>query len=144
MIKKIIYPILTLVWMIIIYSLSAKTADVSGSESNYIIEWILQKFINSPSQSLIDSCEVIFRKLCHFGEYAVLSFFVYMSFRTYGFSEKKSALTILVCLIYAISDEIHQYFVPGRACRLLDIFIDTFGAIFTYFVLNIKFILRIE
>ena len=28
-----------------------------------------------------------------------------------------------------MSDEIHQYFVPGRACRLFDVGVDVFGAL---------------
>lgn len=31
--------------------------------------------------------------------------------------------------MYATSDEIHQYFVPGRACMVEDVFIDTLGVI---------------
>ncbi|MFQ8632799.1 MAG: VanZ family protein, partial [Intestinibacter bartlettii] len=33
-------------------------------------------------------------------------------------------------VLYAISDEIHQYFVPGRACQFRDVMIDSCGALF--------------
>ena len=39
-------------------------------------------------------------------------------------------ITIAICFLYAVSDEIHQYFVPGRACRLFDVLIDTSGSAF--------------
>ena len=32
-------------------------------------------------------------------------------------------------MLYSISDEIHQIFVPGRSCELLDVFIDTCGSL---------------
>ena len=32
-------------------------------------------------------------------------------------------------LLYAASDEIHQYFIGGRAMRVLDVFIDYTGAL---------------
>lgn len=32
-------------------------------------------------------------------------------------------------MMYATSDEIHQYFVPGRACMVEDVFIDTLGIV---------------
>jgi VanZ family protein len=48
-------------------------------------------------------------------------------------------ITVLICFLYAVSDEIHQSFVPGRACRLFDIFIDTSGSVFfclIYYILS--------
>ena len=39
------------------------------------------------------------------------------------------AIALAICLIYASSDEIHQYFVPGRACRIFDVGVDTLGAL---------------
>ena len=54
-------------------------------------------------------------------------------------SEKNIGLiTVLICFLYSVSDEVHQYFVPGRACRLLDVVIDTAGSAF--FVLVYHFI----
>ena len=41
----------------------------------------------------------------------------------------KSCLAILICVLYAASDEIHQIFVPGRSCRVMDILLDSFGSI---------------
>jgi VanZ family protein len=32
-------------------------------------------------------------------------------------------------LLYAVSDEIHQYFIPGREMRAFDVFIDSLGVI---------------
>ena len=37
--------------------------------------------------------------------------------------------SLLICIMYAVSDEVHQSFVIGRAGRLLDVFIDTLGSI---------------
>ncbi|MGV8147186.1 MAG: VanZ family protein [Alkaliphilus sp.] len=37
-------------------------------------------------------------------------------------------LTLLVCVLYAISDETHQIFVPGRSAQVSDILIDSVGA----------------
>ena len=38
-------------------------------------------------------------------------------------------LSFLVCVLYAISDEVHQLFVPGRGAQVKDVFIDSAGAI---------------
>lgn len=34
----------------------------------------------------------------------------------------------LFCALYACSDELHQYFVPGRSCRFFDVYVDSTGA----------------
>ena len=34
---------------------------------------------------------------------------------------------LAVCLLYAAGDELHQYFVPGRACLATDILVDALG-----------------
>jgi len=39
-------------------------------------------------------------------------------------------LAILISIIYAISDEFHQLFVPGRACSLSDVLTDSAGVLF--------------
>lgn len=38
-------------------------------------------------------------------------------------------LTIMCCLLYGISDEFHQSFIPGRSVSSLDILADTAGAV---------------
>jgi len=41
---------------------------------------------------------------------------------------KKPLFAFLICVIYAISDEIHQLFVPGRTGQLKDVIIDSSGS----------------
>ena len=38
-------------------------------------------------------------------------------------------LVLLIGILYGISDEFHQSFVPGRAFTLLDIFVDSLGVL---------------
>lgn len=73
-------------------------------------------------------------KSLHILEYAVLTFFLIRAFHfslkyTYSF---KTALLIsaFVSLGYAISDELHQTFVPTREGTLRDILIDSVGILF--------------
>lgn len=48
---------------------------------------------------------------------------------------------MLIAVFYGISDEIHQYFVPGRHCSLHDVFADTFGALIAYSVALLDYFL---
>ena len=70
----------------------------------------------------------IVRKFAHFFEYAALGFLIgcalFLSRRRF------SPITAVICsALYSVSDEIHQYFVPGRACRIFDVGVDTLGAL---------------
>ena len=63
----------------------------------------------------------------HIIEYLILSFLLYRALKT--ISEKPEILTILISTLYAITDEMHQYFVPGRISSVFDISFDIFGII---------------
>jgi VanZ family protein len=42
---------------------------------------------------------------------------------------KACVFMVVFCLLYGISDEFHQYFVPGRSVSALDVCADTFGGV---------------
>lgn len=50
-------------------------------------------------------------------------------------------LGVMIAIVYGITDEIHQYFVPGRHCSLSDVGSDTIGAIFAYGVASLDYLL---
>lgn len=68
-----------------------------------------------------------FRKLAHFSEFAALGF-CFSGTAYFYKSETKLFASWLLASFYAVSDEIHQYFVPERACRVFDVFVDSCGA----------------
>ncbi len=39
---------------------------------------------------------------------------------------------LLIAIAFGVSDEIHQYFVPGRHCSFHDVISDTIGALLAY------------
>ncbi|MGV8155183.1 MAG: VanZ family protein [Alkaliphilus sp.] len=69
----------------------------------------------------------IVRKNAHFFAYLVLALLVMNAVRRTGGSDIK--LTLLICVLYAISDETHQIFVPGRSAQVSDILIDDVRAV---------------
>ncbi|NLA76262.1 MAG: VanZ family protein [Clostridiales bacterium] len=69
----------------------------------------------------------VFRELAHAAEFFALAFFVFFAVRfTCGCF--RPVLTLVFASLYAVTDEIHQLFVPGRAFQLFDWFVDTSGA----------------
>ena len=95
-------------------------------------------------ESLIQSFQFVVRKGAHFTVYAALGFCSYTAINTYNLKTKtKFLLSIGLCFVYSLTDEIHQLFVDGRAGRLYDIAIDFLGSISgIWVVILIIFIIR--
>lgn len=79
------------------------------------------------------------RKIAHITEYFILTFLLY---RAFSGSFKLNRIRIFMypavfSFLYAASDEIHQYFVWGRNCSLVDLLIDSLGIV--CFLVLIKF-----
>ena len=119
--KKTINVLFVLIWMIIIFIMSSFDSSESSNQSNFIVN-IISNIFNIDN---INALSLIIRKLAHFSEYFILGILVYNSTQNY---KKYIWLPIIICISYAISDEIHQIFVPGREGRVLDITIDSIGA----------------
>lgn len=62
----------------------------------------------------------------HFSIFLLLGFFLTISF-VKGKKFKLAFLSILLGALYAATDEIHQYFVPGRNCSINDFLVDLSG-----------------
>ena len=133
--KRTVSWLIVTVWMIVIFLLSAQNASQSGDTSGMVVRWFLsllyrgfEDFSPERQQALLEAWHLVIRKGAHFTEYAVLAVLVANALRLWG--KLRWYLPVVISAAYAVTDEIHQYFVPGRACRLLDVTIDTCGAIF--------------
>ncbi len=63
----------------------------------------------------------------HFSAFFLLALFLYISTLERRLEWKKTGVVLLILVIYAILDELHQYFVPGRFCSIYDVYIDSLG-----------------
>lgn len=125
-----------LLWMLLIFLMSSFDATESTNQSNFIVNIITNIF----KIENIELLSFIIRKLAHFTEYLILGFLTINMLNKNDIS-KKYLISILICIIYATSDEIHQIFVPGRACQIRDILIDSIGSItgvYLYKLINTK------
>lgn len=69
--------------------------------------------------------------MLHIMEYSIFSFTVYFAFLKDNRFENKKMSTLLFVLLFAIGDELHQLFVPGRVGgSLFDISMDFIGGVF--------------
>jgi VanZ family protein len=65
----------------------------------------------------------------HIGVFAVLSVLIWWALGLSRLSlGRRAVLSVLLSLLYGLTDEWHQSFVPGRTPDMMDIVADTFGA----------------
>ena len=132
-----------ILWMLVIFCFSAQNADqssgTSGGFAKFLAKILYRDFniIDKPSQDiLINKCQFIVRKTAHFTVYATLGILTNTAVRISKF-KFPHLIALVICLAYAVSDEIHQYFVPGRSCELRDVYIDFSGSVLGIILISI-------
>jgi len=111
-------------WMSLIFYMSSRPGEDSANmSSNFLVVFeVLFPFMEE------DILHLMVRKLAHVGVYMVL-FLLLVNALKQHISERKYMYTyaVFIGLLYAITDEIHQVFVPGRSGNVLDVLIDSMG-----------------
>ena len=128
--KKRISILLVVLWMLFIFIMSSFNSTESSNQSGFIVNIISDIF----NISNTDTLSLIIRKIAHFTEYFILGLLTYNM--TYNYN-KKTYISIIICILYAISDELHQLITPGRSCQIIDILIDSSGSILGIYLLHI-------
>ena len=131
------FTVIVIAIMAFIFFQSALPADLSSQESGRVVDLIIRLF-----QGIlpIDRQTMVFivRKGAHFTEYTILGGFLVPAVTEWMAVDKTPVpdsvrsiriISWLVGTLYAVTDEVHQYFVPGRSCELRDIGIDSCGVL---------------
>jgi len=115
-------------WMLIIFLFSAQTGEQS-SESSGLVEQLLSIFSFIPNRIFGLELQLLIRKAAHFTEYLILYLLMFNVMINHQSLKKSLVYTLVGVFLYACTDEIHQAFVPGRACTFIDVLIDTSGGV---------------
>ena len=127
--RKLLILLAVVFWMAIIFKLSAQPGEQSNILSTKVTKVIVSLAQQFRPDVNVMSLNYFIRKCAHFLAYLVLGIIVLFAMRRIGFMGKTGcSLTLLLCIGYAITDELHQAFVPGRTPKLLDVLIDSSGA----------------
>ncbi len=131
--RRLIPIVCYLLWMGLIFHFSS--VDWSGQRTASLLEAVLMHWFPALAQRLTESqmeaLNFAVRKLAHFTEYAILMLLGYWAFGRGLGCARQPALrwAIVTSLLYAIVDETHQYFVPGRTANGADVLIDALGVL---------------
>lgn len=130
--RKILPWVLVILWMSLIFFFSHQVA----TESNELSTGIISKIVNIISK-VTPSIEIneanlnhIIRKAAHFTIYLILGILVTNALKDGNKSKLNLILaSLVICILYAISDEFHQLFIPGRSGEIKDVILDSLGAL---------------
>ncbi len=121
-VHRVISILLLIAVMGTIFYLSSQDSTDSAQVSGSLVYW-LHEILK------IDLPDGMVRTIAHCCEFAALGFLMLNCARSFNaqFSPIKS---VTLSFGYAVTDEIHQLFVPGRAFQLTDLCVDLAGIIF--------------
>lgn len=133
--KKIILPVLVFFCMASIFCFSNQNASKSQSISDKVAKKTIElksevtktEVTEKEKENFVTSTRTLIRKSAHFTIYFVLGILLYLTFKSYN-TKHPVLYSILICFLYACSDEVHQLFVSERTARMLDVFIDICGS----------------
>lgn len=121
--------LLTLFWAGLIYQFSSEAYGAS------VTAWLLELGLDflhiRVTPQTFEGLHFLLRKSAHISEYAIFAVLIYHSLEARhprGWRAKPALRAVLAAGVYALTDEYHQSFVPGRTASLSDCGIDTCGA----------------
>lgn len=124
-------------WMILIFIASADVE--SGYRGSRILGPIIRWFAPEISPEALRQTVLFARKLVHFVTFAVLAALLYRALASehpHASSLRLAGVVWGLTVLYAISDEVHQSFVPPRVGSPWDVAIDSIGAAFAVFAIR--------
>ena len=135
----IVFGVLVIVTCTMIFLFSAQNASESSTTSGRVLEFIKKLFLPNfdslpPDEQLRlrDRLTLIVRKGAHFSEYLLLALFSFHLLLSLPRPRNElvcAGCALLFTSFFAITDEYHQSFVPGRAMTARDVLIDSLGAL---------------
>lgn len=150
-IKLIVLTSMIILWMGFIFNMSAKNASqssyISGSLTYDILNHIdaFEELDEDRKEKIVDDLQFVVRKGAHFTAYTILSAlcFIDIGIVLKDRLKLRFVLSFAIAALYAVFDELHQYFVPGRSCEIRDMLIDSSGALVgILLMIFVDFILR--
>lgn len=117
-----------------IWCFSAQDGEASAHTSGRVLGFAVMLLSDAAqaaalveNQSLYETASWLIRKGAHFAEFALLAFFVRLLLHSYR-ARRGWLWAWLAASFYAVTDEVHQFYMAARDASLLDVGIDSLGA----------------
>ena len=139
--RRVIFLFVMLLWMALIFWFSSRDGDESSEDSIevglMVCHIAVPGFDDMPWErqyELAKGIDFFVRKTAHFTEYLLLAQYAMGAFLKDERRKLAAFFAWLTASGYAVTDEIHQLFVPGRAGMAGDVLIDSSGALMGCFI----------
>lgn len=147
MIRKILSVFLVVFWSCFIFGFSASDGKESGSLSEEVLTTVFNVITPYPDDSekiedLVDKYHFPFRKFAHFTVYFILGFLVMNALLSLGITRRAVIIAVIICVLSAIFDEVHQLFVDGRHGSVADALLDSSGSCLSIYLFSRLILLR--
>jgi VanZ family protein len=121
---------LTISWMFVIFYLSHQPAERSSELSGTFLKFMLTIIAVVPFSLELDIIHFLIRKSAHFIAYFMLGILLFHTVRLfYETNFIPMNVAFVLSILYAISDEYHQTFIPGRSGEVRDVILDASGSL---------------
>lgn len=136
--KKLFHSILVIIWMFVIFNFSSQNGPKSTNTSDVVTSMVVNVTTSVTNKNVsreevkkrVEDSTFLVRKTAHFTEYLILGILVLQLLSDYTKINKRMLIvSLIICYLYAVSDEVHQIFIPGRTAKVLDTFIDGAGSL---------------
>ena len=136
--KKVFHSILVIIWMFVIFNFSSQNGPKSTNTSDVVTSMVVNVTTSVTNKNVsreevkkrVEDSTFLVRKMAHFTEYLILGVLVLQLLSDYTKINKRMLIvSLIICYLYAVSDEVHQIFIPGRTAKVLDTFIDGTGSL---------------
>ena len=131
---KIILWTLVVSLMAFIFVMSAEPAVESSETSGRTLKIIFgiiypgfRDLNGEQQQKIIEQNQHFIRKTAHFTLYTVMGILVSLAVAQH--IKKFSLISYAIGTLYAVTDEIHQLYVPGRSGQISDVLLDSSGVL---------------
>lgn len=124
-----------ILWMGVVFFMATEAFSFQNTVS--FVQSILHFIFPGLSPEEMNLLHAVIRKAGHVIEYFILGIFLFRAFRdgsTMKWKWRWSIFALIGVVLWAVSDEFHQSFVPSRTASVIDVGIDTAGGILGQFV----------
>ena len=116
---------------------SETSSGLSQKVTNFVVEFVpsIKNMPEKQKEQAEYRIEKIIRKIAHYSIYTLVGILLMSLMITYKLKElDRIAVSLIIGVIYASTDEIHQVFVPGRGPLITDVILDSMGVLTGIFI----------
>ncbi len=114
-------------WAVVIFI--ASTGWFTGPRTEAVVVPLLAWLFPHADRYTLEAMHAVVRKLGHFTEYLIFGVLIARALRDErGGLVRHAVMAVVLATSYAVTDELHQHFVPGRTAAAMDVAIDALGA----------------